>query len=411
MKKKFLIFFMIQNFLYSEDICTVESNQLLKSLINTHPSVKMNSEAVKGAQYKVDSAKWKFYPTPSIDVSYRDSDRYQTTARLDQPLWTGGKLTSSYDIAESQKYEIIFESQETSYKLIENFYNIMQSYLQSKENLIELNEGIQNLNELKEMLERRVEAGVSSVADQELLNSRIKAVNSDIVNTKNRYLIAKMQFELLLNEKINCDIILSPLSFISYPSLEEGVDILLNFHPSLKKIDQKIKTAYFELNNVKSATMPNLNLRAEHTKGSVYTNLDASQNIVYATLSISTNAGLSAISNVESARVKIQQISFEKQTAEKDLVDSFLSDYNNYLISQSRISILESSILSAHNVLESYKRLFIAGKKQWLDLVNASRELMQYKVELSNYIANKKILEYKLALKYGQIDLLNGDIK
>lgn len=411
MKKFLLSFIVLQELVFCDNICTIESNQILKDLISIHPSVKMNSEAIKGAEYKVDSAKWKFYPTPSVDVSYRDSDRFQTTARLDQPLWTGGKLTSGYDIADSQKNEIFFESQETSFKLIDNFYNIIQSYLQAKENLVELNVGLQNLNELKEMLERRVEVGVSSLSDQELLHSRIEAVNSDIINAKNRYQIAKMQLELLLDKRIDCDVLISPLIIKDTLTLENGVEKLLNFHPSIKKIDQKIKTAYAELANAKSAVMPNLNLRAEHTKGSVYSNIDTSQNLVYATFSVSTNAGLSSFSNIESARVKIQQISFEKQTTEKDLIDAYLADYNNYLISQSRISILKSSIVSAKNVLESYKRLFIAGKKQWLDLVNASRELIQYRVELSNYVVNKKILEYKLSLKYGEIDLVTGEIK
>ena len=36
---------------------------------------------------------------------------------------------------------------------------------------------------------------------------------------------------------------------------------------------------------------------------------------------------------------------------------------------------------------------------------------MQYKIELSKLDASKNSLSYKLALKNGQIDLLNGDIK
>jgi adhesin transport system outer membrane protein len=96
---------------------------------------------------------------------------------------------------------------------------------------------------------------------------------------------------------------------------------------------------------------------------------------------------------------------------EKELIDGLLSDYNSYEMANSRISIVKESIVSAQNVLESYTRLFLAGKRQWLDLVNTSRELTQYKIELSNLQTTKSILAYKLALKNGQIDLLNGNIK
>ena len=88
-----------------------------------------------------------------------------------------------------------------------------------------------------------------------------------------------------------------------------------------------------------------------------------------------------------------------------------ISDYNNYEIAKNRINILKRSVDSAQNVLDSYTRLFLAGKRQWLDLVNASREVMQYKIELSNLYVTKSILSYKLALKNGQIDLLTGEIK
>ena len=85
--------------------------------------------------------------------------------------------------------------------------------------------------------------------------------------------------------------------------------------------------------------------------------------------------------------------------------------FDNYEIAKNRINILKRSVDSAQNVLDSYTRLFLAGKRQWLDLVNASREVMQYKIELSNLYVTKSILSYKLALKNGQIDLLTGEIK
>ncbi len=186
---------------------------------------------------------------------------------------------------------------------------------------------------------------------------------------------------------------------------------MLDSHPSFKKIAHQIKTAQFELESTKASVMPDLKLRAEHQRGSLYDdNTNLSQNLIYATFSVTTHAGLSAFSNVEAAKVKVHQIDFQKQTLEKELTDGVLTDYNNYLVATSKIDTLKSSIISSSNVLDSYSRLFVAGKKQWLDLVNASRELMQYNVDLSNQIALKQILEYKIALKTGRINLQNGKI-
>lgn len=414
MKNKLLLTALLSLPVFGNDMCKTNSDELLSKLVTNHPSIKMSQEIIKGAKERVDSAFWGFFPTPSVDVSARDSDRNVAVARLDQPVWTGGKLTSKYDMATSKEKENIFELEETSYRLIENFLNVLENYTQSKANIIELQEGLKNLNEFNEMLDRRMDAGVSSNSDKDLLNARIEQINSDMIVAKNRYKVATLQLELMLDTKINCDVNLNNVLLIHSNNIEDSIHRLLEFHPALKKSDAQIQTTKYELDNTKASIMPNVSLRAEHREGDLYNdNYDKStnQNLVYMTFTATTNAGLSAMSDIAAAKIKINEIELRKQTIEKELIDSLLNDYNNYEIAKSRIKVLEKSISSAQNVLDSYERLFIAGKRQWLDLVNASREVMQYKIELSRLLVSKNILAYKLALKNGQIDLLNGEIR
>ena len=304
--------------------------------------------------------------------------------------------------------------EENSYKLIESYLNILESYLQSKSNIIELQEGADNLSKFSEMLDRRMEVGVSSTSDKDLLSARIEQVSSDKMLAKNKYKVATLQLELILDRKINCDIDFRDITTTQNSDIEESIKKLLEFHPSLKKTSAQIETSKFEQDSTEASIMPNLNLRVERREGDLYSdNYDKSndQNIVYLAFTATTRAGLSSISDIAAAKIKINEIEYRKKTIEKELIDSLLSDYNNYEIAKNRINILKRSVDSAQNVLDSYTRLFLAGKRQWLDLVNASREVMQYKIELSNLYVTKSILSYKLALKNGQIDLLTGEIK
>ena len=140
-------------------------------------------------------------------------------------------------------------------------------------------------------------------------------------------------------------------------------------------------------------------------------NGNSNDNIVYMNLSLTTGAGLSAKSNIAASKIRINEIEYLKQATQRELVDKLLNDYNQYEDTKSRMKVVERSIISAQDVLDSYTRLFLASKRQWIDLVNASRELMEYKVELANLKVTEDILAYKLALKNGQIDLLNGEVK
>ena len=49
-----------------------------------------------------------------------------------------------------------------------------------------------------------------------------------------------------------------------------------------------------------------------------------------------------------------------------------------------RIAALEKSVISSARVLESYQRLFQAGRKQWQDLLNQVRELAQNQYALAD---------------------------
>ena len=399
--------------LIADENQTLNSNNLLEQLVANHPSIKMSQEIIKGAKERTDSAYWGFFPTPSVDVSLRDSDRYTTVARLDQPLWTGGKLTSRYDLATSKESENLYELQETSYKLLENFLTILESYFQAKTNLVELQEGLENLNKLDEMLNRRIDAGVSSQSDKDLLNARIEQINSDIALANNRYKVALMQMELLLDRRLESDIELSDITILHSKEIKESISRLVEFHPSLKKIDAQIQSAKYELDSAKAAVMPNLSLRLEHRRGDLYNDTyssDDNQNLAYVAFSATTHAGLSALSDINAAQIKVSELNFKKETGKREVIDALLNDYNNYEIAKTRIKVLQSSITSAQNVLDSYSRLFLAGKRQWLNLVDASRELMQYKIQLANLQISRRILAYRLALKNGQINLLNGEI-
>lgn len=411
--KQSLLILLISNLGFSSEICKTDSDKLLSQLITNHPSIKMSQEVIKGAKERVDSAFWGYFPTPSVDVSVRDEDRNLTTARIEQPIWTGGKITSKYDIATSKEQETILELQETSYKLIENYLSVLNNYTQSKANILELQEGLNNLNKFNEMLDRRMDAGISSNSDKDLLNARIEQINSEILLAKNRYKIASMQLELLLDTKIDCDIDLKKIFLSNTNNIEESVNKFIAFHPSLKKSQIQIQTTKYELENTKASYMPDLKLRAEHRDGDLYNKNvnDINQNIIYVNFTATTGAGLSAMSEIAASKIKINEIEYRKKSIEKELIDSLLNDYNNYEITKTRIKIVERSIISAQNVLDSYTRLFLASKRQWIDLVNASKELMEYKIELSSLLVSENILAYKLALKNGQIDLLNGEIK
>ncbi|MBD3806933.1 TolC family protein [Sulfuricurvum sp.] len=388
---------------FASEALTIE--YLIRSTLETHPTIKASRQMIKGAEAGLEGAKWGYYPTPSIEIS-QSASRRGSAFRLDQPLWTGGKIDASVDIAALQQQEAIITLSENSYTLIESLLLALQSYQQSILSIRALEEGKSQLNGLQAMLERRIEAGVSSQADRKLLLSRMGQIQGDLEAAHTRSIMARHQIELISSVSLTSDLALNQpfidSQAIPYPDLAEAIS---NTHPTLKKLAIKTQIAHVERDKAKAQLWPNLMLRAEHTNGSVYIDGGKSDNLIYLHAQMSTGAGLSTLSSIQSAESKILQSQYEYQSKTKELIDSALKEYSNYRTYHDRIATQKHTIQAAQQVFDSYTRLFIAGKRQWLDLVNASRELTQYKTSLAEMEAAYTILAYQLALKRGILNV------
>jgi adhesin transport system outer membrane protein len=84
-----------------------------------------------------------------------------------------------------------------------------------------------------------------------------------------------------------------------------------------------------------------------------------------------------------------QQLALEEQiTKEQSLVQA----------AQLRRKGLEAAIQGTADVADSYERQFLAGRKQWLDLLNSARELSQSEVQLADVIGAQHLSAWKLAI-------------
>lgn len=83
---------------------------LIQDALATHPSTQSQRAQLASAMAGLESARRQFYPTPSVslenaatrstDALYQ-SDQRVTTLRLEQPLYTGGRLSAGTDKAQA----------------------------------------------------------------------------------------------------------------------------------------------------------------------------------------------------------------------------------------------------------------------------------------------------------------------
>ena len=87
-----------------------------------------------------------------------------------------------------------------------------------------------------------------------------------------------------------------------------------------------------------------------------------------------TTGGLSQFSEVNAARLRIQAALEDIRLTEQQLRRDVAAEIIQYEASKRRAAISRDASDTAGRVSESYMRQFIAGRRSWLDVMNALRE-------------------------------------
>ncbi len=386
--------------------CTTRVSTLLQKAYNHYPSITASEKMLLSAKAQIEGAKWNYFPTPSIDFSQGQAGRRGETYRIDQPLWTGGKLDALNDLAYARGDEAQYTLKESGYALSQKVLDIIEVMIRSDGEIKAFERGKEDLLSLSEMLGRRVKAGVSSEADSDLVRSRIFQIESDLMTAQQRYKMAERQLKLLTGRVTGCLKFKKDVYLKVKKSLDSMRLQMLQTHPSLKKKTAQISIAKAEKKSADAAIMPNISLRAEHQRGSLYQDFpEQDDTLAYVAVSFNPGAGLSSLSNMESAKYKMMQAQDDYSTKEQELNDELIRYYTDYSTALHNLDSVKQTILSSQKVLDSYTRLFLAGKRQWLDLVNMSREVTMNYVTLASLRAMMIVSSYRLALQTGRIHL------
>jgi adhesin transport system outer membrane protein len=139
-------------------------------------------------------------------------------------------------------------------------------------------------------------------------------------------------------------------------------------------------------------------VRAERQWGNPTIRNAAPDNRVFVGLSTQFGAGLSALSNIRGARAQHEAALAEVEAQQRSVNEQVMADYALASQSEARLVALDASLGAAADVASSYDRQFLAGRKSWLDVMNAARELAQTESQIADIRAAQVVATWRLAI-------------
>ncbi len=382
--------------------------QLIREALARHPAVVAQAGLRTAAQAAVETAHWQYWPTPSIGLERASTsdpayagDRTVATLRLQQPLWTGGRLDANLSKAKAQAEAAEAEAQITRQQLA---LRVLQAWseavaAQAKVSAYEQSRDVHA--RLLELVERRTREGVSAQADIDLARSRLDGTEADLATAMAQRQTAQDKLRLLVGRSVDTLSLTRSADeprHLSSSTLDAWLATAREHSPQLAKAHAQASVAQADIALAKAALSPEVYLRAERQYGSSSVAGQAPQNRFFVGVSSAFGAGLSSLSFLDDALARHRAAIADIDTQQLALEEQVLNDATLARTASARLSRLERARQSAADVSASWERQFLAGRKQWQDLMNAEREQTQNDVQLADALATQVLTGWRLTV-------------
>lgn len=371
-------------------------DEAIRLVTRNYPSAKAARASLRAAAAEVRAAKWLRFPSLSANLAYLDTNNNpipQVVAEL--PLWTGGRIGSGIRRAKADEDSTSAQYVETAQTLA---LTTMQTYFQIasltlREQL--LADSLTEHGRLVSTMERRVKQEVSPLADLELARSRAAQIEQQYTITRaQRQTALRLMAELVADP----DYDLGPVPYfdrdLDLPNREALEDQAVAYDPSIKRLQAQADVARADRDSIRASILPQLNAQ--------YSYDDFYKSRVGLSLRAQTQGGLSQFSQVEASRQRIDAALEQARVAEQQLRRDVASDIIEYESSRVRAGISLGASETAAKVSASYMRQFIAGRRSWLDVMNALREAVSAQIDRSDAEISAMASAVKLIIESGR---------
>jgi adhesin transport system outer membrane protein len=399
---KFLMFFVLLALAQSgASAAGWTFQEILQATLASHPQIMGKSAELAAARADKVGAEWQRYPTPSIDATASSDGGHAGLLRLDQPLWTGGRISSGIDLASGRLGVAEAGVDESRLDLV---LRVIAASAESVRQQARLRLGQASVAEherLLAMMRRRVQQEVSPLADQRLAESRLHAVMNEASTATLGLDNALVQLGQLSGEMVRA---FDAESFEKvaaegepFASLESLLEQVLGNSPTLKRLRFEAESAQAEIAARRSVYQPKLSFRLESSTGTV---TDKRALLV---LSAQPGAGLSAKSGIDAALARRDAALQAIAAVERQLREIATLSWNEWRTARDRFPNAEEAMALSLEVSNSYARQFVAGRKSWLDVLNAAREATQAELALVDVRSQIQLNALRLRGLLGEI--------
>ena len=337
-----------------------------------HPDVRKAEAAVNASGYDKTAAYAGFFPYLQTDMVRGSQSKDDYVVRAVLPLWSGGQTRASVDVAKAAQNMALADLQRTRLQLALRLTDVYFSVLAYKEQDGLWRQYVDKLTNLYGMIQRRATSGVSPQADVMSILSRLRQADASAELNRASLAAAETQLAALLGTTTE-SLFWPQNALLTQDEVSTALARAMVEHPDLTFAAQTITREQADTRMKRAGLSPELSLRYVKPFGADSGNNTSETQIV---LQYQSDNGIKAYQAWRSGEQRVDGARAALDTVRLEVTSAINLAKAEISASTAQLGYQSEAVLASDAVIDSFLRQFEAGRKSWLEVLNAQREAL-----------------------------------
>lgn len=373
-----------------------------------NPEVLQAEEALKASGYDIMTARAGYFPYVQVQSAFAEqSSESVSTLHVVLPIWQGGLTNARVDTAKARQRQAMAELARVRLDLGQRTLEAFLNVAAAQDQQIQWRNYVGALRRLEDTIRRRAETGLAPQADVDTVVSRMRQAQANIQSSR---------AQLMSNRATLAGLLGTTPGAVQWPddayllSDEEiaGYRRHIDKNPvhlvARAEVDVQTGTAATS----RASLWPELSL--QYRKQLEGTRFDPSNDATVLALGFDTNNGVAGYLSYRAEKQRIDAYKARLDALTRQIEATLDADRAQLDATTAQLGIQYEAVQATNALVESFMRQFEAGRKSWLEVLNAQREANEIVLQSITVRRNYWYANSKLALDSMRWHRLNADV-
>lgn len=370
----------------------------------SHPSVRARQSDRVGAQARLEAARWQRYPQLSVQAAAGTSGSQETALVAQVPVWVAGRIDAEVEAATSRVGAAGSAVEGAQLAIMETVLVAFGDLARLKDRALAANASVEQHARLAALIERRVGSEISSQADLTLARGRLAQAQGELRQIESQAAAARSVLEQAVGRPVP-DVASPAERPLPFADLDAAVAAALQASPELLRLQREIDAAQRDVQARRASRYPQVVARIRYDLGSG----GGSSHQAQIGLEYQSGPGFAADAAVREAEARVETLRQEHEAQAQRLAERARTDWTTARVLGLQISDLQLALRSTREFAESTDRQYVIGRKSWIEVLNAHREVAQIAQSVADAYWGAQVAVHRLHLLTGTLGTAAAD--